>query len=97
MKDPTVDSHACHKAKSGDPSHAGHPSIPPSLGMQLPGFELAAFLAELQREWGLLVALVTTSPCVISLQKLGRSQDVLNGIILDCGQTGHRRSSSAVH
>lgn len=28
MKDPTVDSHACHRAKSGDPSHAGHPPLP---------------------------------------------------------------------
>lgn len=28
MKDPTVDSHACHRVKSGDPSRAGHPSLP---------------------------------------------------------------------
>lgn len=28
MKDPTVDSHACHRAKSGDPSDGSHPSLP---------------------------------------------------------------------
>lgn len=74
-----------------------HPSLPPSHSAvprtRLPG----AFPAELQREWCLSVALVTTGPCVISLQKLGRSQDVLYGVILDWDHTGHRRSSSAVH
>lgn len=45
----------------------------------------------------LWVTLVTVGSCVISFQKLGWSQEVCYGIILDQEQTDCRSSSSAAH
>lgn len=77
MKDPTVDSYACHKAKSGDLSHAGHPSFP----RRRAGDVAARALSRLNFRGSsvLKVALVTTGGCVISSQKVGSSQEVFLG------------------
>lgn len=75
MKDLTVDSHACHRAKSSDPSHTGHPSRP----QRWAGDVAAGALSRLNfRSSTLQVALFTTGGSIFS-QKLGRSQEIFLG------------------
>lgn len=95
MKDPTVDSHACQRSESSDPSHASHHSLP-----QCSAEDLAAGVLSRLNFIGssmLQVALVTADSSIISLRKLGRSQGVFNGVILDWEQAGCRSVRSAVH
>jgi len=77
MKDPTVDSHACHRAKSGDPSCAGHPSLPRCRAEDVTAGALSRL--RFRGSSALRVALVTTGGCVLCLRKLGSSQEVFLG------------------